>query len=380
MHDKTNGSLLPKPENKLTRRRALVTMAAGAAAAASLPTAVKASETMTLRFQSTFPTGDIQHQFALDYAKKVDEMSGGRLKIEVLPSGSVVRAFDLLDAVSNGVVDGGFGIIAYWYGKSPALGLWGTGPAFGMNSNLVLAWHNYGGGKELMAEIYKSLNIDAVSFLTGPMPDQPLGWFKKPITSVDDMRGLKFRTVGLAIDLFEELGVAVNALPGNEIVPALDRGVIDAAEWNNASSDRSLGFPDVAKNYMLQSYHQASEQFEILFSGNKYRSLPSELQAILKYSAEASAADISWKMADVYSTAYHDLQTKDGVQVFLTPPEVLQAQLEAWEKVIEKKSANDELFARVYGSQRTFAKRVAGWDLDTNPNRLQAYNFLFRNG
>ena len=379
MDDKATGGLPPKPENQPTRRRALAAMAGGAAAA-TLPTAVRASETTNLRFQSTFPTGDIQHQFALDYAKKVEEMSGGRLRIEVLPSGSVVRAFDLLDAVSNGIVDGGFGIIAYWYGKSPALGLWGTGPAFGMNSNLVLAWHYYGGGKELQAEIYKGLNIDVESFLTGPMPDQPLGWFKRPIARVGDMRGLKFRTIGLAIDLFEELGVAVNALPGNEIVPALDRGVIDAAEWNNASSDRSLGFPDVAKNYMVQSYHQASEQLEILFTGSRYRSLPPDLRAILKYAAEASAADISWKMADVYSAAYQDLQVKDGVQVFLTPPEILQAQLEAWEKVIDRRSANDAVFARVYGSQRAFAKRVAGWDLDTNPNRLQAYNFLFRNG
>lgn len=381
MKDKTVKIIPAANDGGPSRRKFLAAMTTGAVATTlGAPAIARAAETKTLRLQSTFPTGDVQHQFAVDYAEKVGEMSGGRLTIDVLPSGSVVRAFDLLDAVSNDVLDAGFGIIAYAYGKSPALGLWGTGPAFGMNSNLLLAWHKYGGGQELLAEIYKGLNLDVVSFLTGPMPTQPLGWFKKPVTSVDDLRGLKFRTVGLAIDMFEELGVAVNALPGSDIVPALDRGVIDAAEWNNASSDRALGFPDVVKNYMLQSYHQATEQFEIPFSGKAYRSLSPDLQAILKIAAEASAADISWKMADVYSTAYNELQTENGVNVYRTPPEVLQAQLEAWEKVVEKRSAEDPMFTRVYESQREFAKRAAGWDLDTNPNRLQAYNFLFRNG
>lgn len=381
MQDKTNKNIRTGKDSGPSRRKVLTAMTTGAVATTlGMPGIARAADTTTLRLQSTFPTGDIQHQFAVDYAQKVEEMSGGRLKIDVLPSGAVVRAFDLLDAVSDDVLDAGFGIIAYSYGKSSALGLWGTGPAFGMSSNLVFAWHKYGGGQELLAEIYEGLNRDVVSFLTGPMPTQPLGWFSNPVTSVADLKGLKFRTVGLAIDMFEELGVAVNALPGSDIVPALDRGVIDAAEWNNAASDRSLGFPDVAKNYMLQSFHQAAEQFEIPFSGKKYRSLAPDLQAILTNAAEASAADISWKMADVYSTAYQKLQSEDGVKVYRTPPEILQAQLEAWERVIEKRSANDPMFKRVYESQREFAKRVAGWDLDTNPNRLQAYNFLFRNG
>lgn len=362
-----------------SRRNFLAGAAAVTGGVIAMPSTSRA-QTTTFRWQSTFPTKDVQHEFAQDYGRRVNEMSGGRLRIEVLASGSVVRPFDLLDAVTRGVIDGGFGILAYWYGKNAALALWGTGPAFGMDGNLMLAWHNYGGGKELLAEIYKSLNIDVVSFLTGPMPNQPLGWFKKPIAKVEDLKGLKYRTVGLAIDLFTELGVAVNALPGTDIVPALDRGVLDAAEFNNASSDRALGFADVSKVYMLQSFHQAAEQFEILFNGTKYRSLPAELQAIIKYAAEASAADSSWKMADAYSTALQELQTKDRVKVFRTPNEILQAQLQAWERVAERKSAENPMFKRVYESQRAFAKRVTLWDLDTNPNRRLAYNFLFRNG
>ncbi len=362
---------------KHTRRRFLagaVTLGAAAVAAPS----VSQAQTTSLRFQSTFPTKDVQHEFAVDYARKVSELSGGRLLIEVLPSGSVVRPFDLLDGVSKETLDGGWGIVAYWYGKNTALALWGTGPAFGMDANLLLAWHYYGGGKELLREIYAGIGADVVSYLTGPMANQPLGWFKKPVTKQDDFMGLKYRTVGLAIDLFTGLGAAVNAVPGTEIVPALDRGLLDAAEFNNASSDRALGFPDVSKVYMLQSFHQSAEQFEILFNKPKHDKLAPEQKAILKYAAEASAADISWRMADVYSTAYGDLQNKDGVMIYQTPSEILQSQLEIWEQVAAKKSAESPMFKKVYESQKAFARRVVQWDLDTNPNRRPAFNYLFR--
>ena len=271
---------------RAARRRFLSGAGAPAAGAATLgfPMISVAQSPISLRWQSTWPAKDIFHEYALDYAKLVNEMSGGRLKIDVLPAGSVVKAFDLLDAVSKGTLDGGHGVIAYWYGKNSALALWGSGPAFGMDPNMLLAWHDYGGGRALVQEIYQSLGIDVVSFLYGPMPTQPLGWFKKPVAKVDDMKGLKFRTVGLAVDVFKELGTAVNPLPGGEIVPALDRGLIDAAEFNNASSDRLLGFPDVVKNCMLQSFHQSGEQFEILFNKTKYDALPAELKAVIDYS------------------------------------------------------------------------------------------------
>jgi TRAP-type mannitol/chloroaromatic compound transport system substrate-binding protein len=164
-------------------------------------------------------------------------------------------------------------VVAYHYGKNSALALWGSGPAFGMDPNMLLAWHNYGGGKALLEEIYKAINMDVVSYLYGPMPTQPFGWFKKPVAKAGDIKGMKFRTVGLAVDMYSAMGAAVNPLPGGEIVPALDRGLIDGAEFNNASSDRLLGFPDVAKNCMLQSFHQSGEQFEILFNKAKYDGL-----------------------------------------------------------------------------------------------------------
>ena len=337
---------------------------------------VSNAQTTSLRFQSTWPAKDIFHEYAQDFAKKVNDMAGARLKIEVLPAGAVVPAFQLLEAVSKGTLDGGHGVIAYHYGKNSALALWGSGPAFGMDPNMVLAWHNYGGGKALVEEIYKSLNMDVVTYLYGPMPTQPLGWFKKPVAKAADMKGLKFRTVGLAVDVFTDMGVAVNPLPGGEIVPALDRGLIDAAEFNNASSDRVLGFPDVAKNCMLHSFHQSSEQFEILFNGPKYRALPQELRNIIDYGVQAASADMSWKAIERNSKDYEELK-KVGVKFYKTPDAILRAQLAAWDKTIAKKAGENPLFKKVLDSQKAFAQRAGQWQNDYSVDYKMAFNHYF---
>ena len=212
----------------------------------------------------------------------------------------------------------------------------GLGPGLRMDANMLLAWHKYGGGKELLEKLYASIGANVVSFPYGPMPTQPLGWFKKPVTKAEDMKGLKFRTVGISIDVFTGMGAAVNALPGGEIVPAMDRGLLDAAEFNNASSDRILGFPDVSKVCMLQSYHQNAEQFEILFNKDKYDALPDKIQAIIDNAVEAASQDMAWKAIDRYSKDYAELQTKDKVKFYKTPDAVLQAQLEIYDEVVEE--------------------------------------------
>jgi TRAP-type mannitol/chloroaromatic compound transport system substrate-binding protein len=361
------------------RRRFIRTAAAtGVGTAAMAAPMVSMAQAATFRFQSTWPAKDIFHEYANDFAKKVNDMAGGRLRIEVLASGSVVPAFQLLDAVNKGTLDGGHGVVAYHYGKANSLALWGSGPAYGMDPNMVLAWHYYGGGKALLEEIYKSLNIDVVSFLYGPMPTQPLGWFKKPIAKADDIKGLKFRTVGLAVDVFKEMGAAVNPLPGAEIVPALDRGLIDAAEFNNATSDRLLGFPDVVKNCMLQSFHQSGEQFEILFNKDKYNALPAELKSVIDYAVQAASADMSWKAIQRNSTDYIELRTKDKVNFYKTPDAVLRAQLAAWDKVTAAKSAEQPLFKKVMDSQRAFAERAGAWQNDYMVDFKMAWNHYFR--
>jgi len=362
-----------------TRRKFLTGAAAAAGGAATLgfPMISRAQAPVSFRFQSTWPAKDIFHEYANDFAGKVNSMSGGRLKIEVLPSGAVVKAFDLLDAVSKGTLDGGHGVLAYWYGKNAAVALWGSGPAYGMDPNMLLAWHEYGGGKALLEEIYKSLNMDVVSFIYGPMPTQPLGWFKKPITKVEDFKGLKYRTVGLSIDIFNALGASVQALAGSDIVPAMDRGVLDAAEFNNATSDRILGFPDVSKVCMLQSFHQCSEQFEILFNKKKYDALPTELKAIIANAVQACSAEMSWKAVDRYSKDFIELQTKDKVKFYTTPKAVLQAQLGAWDQVTAKKSAENPMFKRVMDSQRAFAERAGRWQGFTNVDYKMAFDHYF---
>jgi len=358
-------------------RRNFLTAAAAGAAALGFPMVAKAQGPITFRWQSTWGAKDIFHEYALDFAKKVNDMTGGDLKIEVLPAGAVVPAFGLLDAVSKGTLDGGHGVLVYHYGKQNALALWGSSPAFGMDANMLLSWHKYGGGKELMEKVYASIGANVKSFAYGPMTTQPLGWFKKPITKVEDFKGLKFRTVGISIDLFNGLGAAVNALPGPEIVPALDRGLLDGAEFNNATSDRVYGFQDVCKVCMLQSYHQNAEGFEILFNKTKYDVLPDKMKAIIENAVEAASADLSWKGIDRYSKDYIELQTKDKVKFYKTPDAILQKQLEVFDQVSAKKAAENPLWKEIVESQKAFAARAVAWDQDTNISRRMAYNHYF---
>jgi TRAP-type mannitol/chloroaromatic compound transport system substrate-binding protein len=367
-----------QPSSKVSRRNVLkAAMAAGGAAVLGFPMIARGqSGPITMRWQSTWPQKDIFHEFALDFAKKVNDMTGGELKIEVLPAGAVVPAFGLLDAVSKGTLDGGHGVLVYHYGKQNALALWGSGPAFGMDANTLLAWHKYGGGKQLLDKLYKSIGANVVSYVYGPMPTQPLGWFKKPIARVEDFKGLKFRTVGISIDVFTGLGAAVNALPGGEIVPAMDRGLLDAAEFNNASSDRLLGFPDVSKVCMLQSYHQNAEQFEIMFNKPKFDALPAKIKAVIENAVEAASADMSWKAIDRYSKDYLDLQTKDKVRFYRTPDSVLARQLVVYDEAAAKRKDNP-LFVEIEESQRQFAARAVRWFLDTQVSARMAYNHYF---
>jgi TRAP-type mannitol/chloroaromatic compound transport system substrate-binding protein len=364
-------------KGKASTRRRFLKVAAASAVTVAAPAVVNAQGPVSMRFQSTWPAKDIFHEYALDYAKKVNDMTGGDLKIEVLPAGAVVPAFGLLDAVSKGTLDGGHGVLVYHYGKQTALALWGSGPGYAMDANMLLAWHRYGGGKELLAKLYASIGANVVSFPYGPMPTQPLGWFKNPVTRADDLKGVKFRTVGISIDVFTGLGAAVNALPGGEIVSAMDRGLLDAAEFNNATSDRILGFPDVSKTCMLQSYHQNAEQLEIMFNKAKYDALPEKVKAVIANAVDAASADMSWKAIDRYSKDYIEMQTKDKVRFYKTPDSVLQKQLEVYDEVVAKKSAENPLFKEIVESQMAFARRATQWEQDTVVSRRMVYNHYF---
>jgi TRAP-type mannitol/chloroaromatic compound transport system substrate-binding protein len=367
------------------RRGLLKAAAVGAAGTAVLATPnVSRAQATTLRFQSTWAQRDIFHEFAQDYVSRVNAMAGGRLRLELLAAGAVVGAFQLLDAVSAGTLDGGHGVSAYWFGKNKAFSLFGTTPPWFGDANQLLGWFYHGGGEALYKELLGDvLKVNAVGFLSGPMPTQPLGWFKQAIERPEQIRGLKYRTVGLAADLFNEMGAAVVSLPGGEIVPALERGVIDGAEFNNPSSDRVLGFPDVAKTYMIQSLHQRVESFEILFNKGKYDALPAELQAVLRHGAEAASSDMSWKLQDRYSRDLLAMSQQQGVNVRPTPRPVLDAQLQAWNRVIERleadnsSPANGPLFKKICDSQRDWCRRVGNFFLRYEASQAVAYNHFF---
>jgi TRAP-type mannitol/chloroaromatic compound transport system substrate-binding protein len=372
--------------NRVTRRKFLKTGAVAAGAATigtvAMPQ-VSRAQTVNLKYQSTWPTKDIFHEFAVDYANKVNAMTGGRLRMEVLAAGAVVPAFQMQDAVHSGVLDAGHGVCAYWYGKHKAFSLFGTPPSYGWDAHSMLGWHYYGGGEALYNELVNDiLKLNTVGFLYYPMPTQPLGWFKKPVTSPDDLKNIKYRTVGLSADLFKELGAAVTIMSGGEIVPALDRGLLDAAEFNNPSSDILLGFPDVAKNYMVQSNHQQAECFEIIFNKQKFEALPAEVKAICRYAAFAATADQFALAHDRYSKDLEAIKAR-GVAVIKTPDSVLNAQLRAWTTVLanqEKDPQSGAFFKKVGDSQRAWVRRTASYFLINNngtPALEAAYKHFF---
>ena len=366
--------------NKPARRRFLTGAAAATAGAATMgfPMIMKAQQPIVLKLQGSWGAKDIFNEMAEEYVKKVNEMAGGRLRIDYLVAGAVVKPFEVMDATSKGVLDGAHTVPVYWYGKSKAASLFGSGPINGCDAHQTLAWIYRGGGLQLYNELLQKLNLNVVGFFAMPMPTQPLGWFKKPITDAKGLKGLKYRTVGLAADLFQEMGAKVTQLPGGEIIPALERGVIDAFEFNNPTSDMRFGAQDVIKDYMMGSYHQAMEFFEIIFNKPKFNSLPKDLQAILQYSAEAANSSNYWTAMDNYSRDLQDPINKHKVVVIRTPKSIFEVQLKAWDVITDRLSKEDPFFAKVVESQRTFAKRVAYYIQLNEADYKLGYEHVFK--
>jgi TRAP-type mannitol/chloroaromatic compound transport system substrate-binding protein len=304
-------------------------------------------------------------------------MAGSALKIDLLAVNSVVKTSQMQDAVHRGVLDACHYVPAYWYSKSKSASLFGTGPCFGWSSQEVLGWVNYGGGQELFDELMGDLGLNVVSFFNSPMPAQPLGWFKEEIKSAAQMDGLKYRTVGLAADVLLEMGMSVVQLPGGEIQPAMKSGLIDAAEFNNPTSDRDFGMQDVSKDYHLASFHQSQEFFEVSFNKKKYDKLPAELQAILKYASEAENSNFYWHNTKRYADDLQTLQNEQGVNVHRTPDSVMQAQLDAWDIVVDRISGEDAFFAKVIESQKVYAENVMGYLNLNQPDYKLAYKHYF---
>jgi TRAP-type mannitol/chloroaromatic compound transport system substrate-binding protein len=366
--------------DKVSRRKFLrgAAVATGAAAATTLAApAVLAQAPVTVKMQTSWPSSDIWMDFARQYVERVERMSAGRLKIDLLPAGAVVKAFQVLDAVNDGVLDAAHTVPVYWYGKHKAASLFGTGPVWGGSALTMLAWFYAGGGKELYVELtQKIMGLNVYGYYGFPMPAQPFGWFKKEVSTVADIQGFKYRTVGLAADLMQKMGMSVAQLPGGEIVPAMERGVIDAFEFNNPSSDMRFGSQDVAKNYYLSSYHQASEAFEFLFNKDFFDGLSDDLKAILQYSVEAITMSNTALGLDNYSSDLQKLVNENGVIVHRTSKEILDAELKAWDQLILELE-QDEFMKRCMDSQRAWVERVVYYELMNSPDYALAYEHYF---
>ena len=362
---------------KFLRGSAVAAGAAGiaAAGAVAMPNVARARTTV-LKVQAAWG-GGIFLEFAKDYVRRVNEMAGGSMKIDLLSVGAVVKTAEMQTAVHRGVLDGAHLVTAYWYSKSPVASLFGTGPCWGWSANEMMGWFHHGGGRALYYEMMKALRLNLVGFLSGPMPAQPLGWFKKHITKVSQMKGLKYRTVGLAADVMQEMGMSVVQLPGGEIQPAMKAGLIDAAEFNNPTSDKDFGMQDVSKHYHLASYHQSQECFEIIFNKKKFNRLAKEHQKILEYASEAASSDMAWKAMERYSADLVRLKRDHGVNVYRTPDSIMKAELKAWDVIVKKFNRADPFFKKVVNSQKAWSKRHGAYAIQNAPDYKGAYEHYF---
>ncbi len=350
--------------------------AAVGTAAAGFPM-ISVGAPLVVKMQTSWPSSDIWMDFARQYTDRVERMAGGRLKIDLLPAGAVVKAFQVMDAVNDGILDAAHTVPVYWYGKHKAASLFGTGPVFGGSATTMLAWFNAGGGRELYRELTQDImGLNVYGLLGFPMPAQPFGWFKGTVNTAADLQGFKYRTVGLAADLMQKMGMSVAQLPGGEIVPAMERGVIDAFEFNNPSSDMRFGSQDVAKNYYLSSYHQASESFEFLFNKDFFDDLDDDLRAILEYGVESASTANTAIALDNYSRDLQTLQEKHGVTVHRTSKEILDAELKAWDQIIPDLE-KDPYMKKVLDSQRAWVERVVFYELMNSPDYNLAYSHYF---
>jgi TRAP-type mannitol/chloroaromatic compound transport system substrate-binding protein len=344
---------------------AVATVSCGIAVAmlAAAPRDASAQQSTRMRLQTAVPAAADEFKMLQKFSQRVDSMTGGRLKIEVLPDGAVVGAFEILDAVDKGLVDSGFAWTHYWSGKHPAAMLFGSpsgGSGLGMDQMAWVSWFLEGGGKELYRELFdEHLKVNVVGFIVQPVGPEALGWFKQPIKNMADLQKRRFRTPpGIPGAIYKEMGVTAIALPGAEIIPSAERGVLDAAEWCCPVTDLAYGFQRAFKYYYLQGLHQNTVNADIYINKNFWNKLPKDVQAIFEGAALASLMESTAYRIRANALALIELKTKHGVQVMETPPDYFPAFMAAAKKVMEENAAKNAFFKKVLDSQAAFAKDV----------------------
>ena len=327
--------------------------------AASVSTPAMAADPIKWRVQTGVGTGGILFQTVERFAQHVDTMSGGRLKTEVLPVGAVVGFFEIMDAVDQGLVEGGMQFAHFFSGKHPASYLFADQPTVGgMDQFTYLSWFNEGGGNDLYAQLMDNeLKTNIKAFVMLMSGGQPLGWFKKPLNSLADFQKLKYRSPpGLTGELFTLMGISAVAMPGAELVTSAQKGIIDGGEWLMPGEDIKLGLHQIWKHYYLQGFHQASDFGSLIVNKDFWNSLPADLQAIIRVSAQASIVDSITISIHQNGLALQELTTKHGVQIHDTPADLYPAFAKASKQLIEKYSAKNAFFKKVVSSQQDFAK------------------------
>jgi TRAP-type mannitol/chloroaromatic compound transport system substrate-binding protein len=344
----------------LTRRRAVAT---GALALSMAGTAAHAQQVTRLKVQTAVPTASIYFDLMKKFGERVDRMSNGRIKMEILPDGAVVNAFEILDAVDKGVVDAGFAWTHYWSGKNSAAALFSNpaaGAGTGMDQMSHMAWLMQGNGNALYEKLYaEGLKVNIKPFMLQPMGPDPFGWFKTPIKSIDDMKKMKYRSPpGLTGEIFKEMGINAVAMPGGEIVPAAQRGVIDAAEWIGPADDMALGFHTVFKHYYLQGLHQSTDVGELLINKTTWNKLATDLKAIVESSAMATMMETYSYNVQRNALALKKLKDDFKVTIHDTPKDIFPAFIKATNTIYDREAGKNAFFKEVLESQRTFAKLV----------------------
>lgn len=336
------------------------------------PVGAQAKATV-LKAQASFPPTSLLFLDFKDYAERVDKMSGGRVKIETLPPGAIVGAFEVADGVNRGVLDAAFTCTYYFIGKHRAAALFTDVPGgpYGMDTIDFWGWEYEGGGVELLNEFYQQiLKMKIVAYPIFPTGAQSLGWFKKPLKSIADLKGLKYRVPGLAAEVYKDIGVAVVTLPGGEVLPALERGTLDATEWYTPGEDIQLGFHNIQKYYYYPGVHETAGACDFLVNKDVWDKLPADLQAIMRGGAAETALRSMTRFNRKDAEALRDFKEKHKVNLVKTPDDILIEYLKAWDKIAEREAAKDPFFKKVIDSQKAYAALVVPSRMFMNPYEL----------
>jgi TRAP-type mannitol/chloroaromatic compound transport system substrate-binding protein len=372
---------MKREENPMSRLTKLTKgVAAAALMAATSMFGVSANAATTIRVQSVIPNTADEVVMLQDFADDVKALTDGEVVFEILPAGAVVGVQEILDAVDAGLIDGGFAWTHYWSGKHPAAMLFGSpvaGAGIGIDNIAFMSWYLNAGGKELYDQLWKEMGVNVKGFMLQPVGPEALGWFKEPITTMDDFRKYRFRTPpGIPGQTYKDIGVASVAMGGGDILPALEKGTIDAAEWCCPKPDSVFGFQKVLKHYYLQGLHQVVVNADLYLNGDVFNSLTPLQQKAIEVAANASLMKAMAYRINENGKALDKLINEDGVQLHDTPAEYFTEYMAAANAALEKNASENAFFKQVWDSQKAFAKTAVPYWAQaqrTNANLGAAY-------